>query len=102
MSDKMQTIAYEKTMSDKNGRLFGRQVLTGIFVSLENRLKAILGQHVSSKLILAMKSSIIFMAFKKRLHRCWRRMFETVHVCHQFEMLMIDSLHSKSHQHHCS
>ena len=56
MSDKMQTIAYEKTMSDKNGRLFGRQVLTGIFVSLENRLKAILGQHVSSKLILAMKS----------------------------------------------
>ena len=56
MSDKMQTIAYEKTMSDKNGRLFGRQVLTGIFVSLENRLKAILGQYVSSKLILAMKS----------------------------------------------
>ena len=65
MSDKMQTIAYEKTMSDKNGRLFGRQVLTGIFVSLENRLKAILGQHVSSKLILAMKSSIIFMTFIK-------------------------------------
>ena len=52
-------------MSDKNGRRFGRQVLTGIFVSLENRLKAILGQYVSSKLILAMKSSIIFMTFLK-------------------------------------
>ena len=89
MSDKMQTIAYKKTMSDKNGRLFGRQVLTGIFVSLENRLKAILGQYVSSKLILAMKSSIISMAF---LNKTATSMLET-NVCHQFEMLVKDSLH---------
>ena len=53
-------------MSDKNGRLFGRQVLKGIFVSLWNRLKAILGQYVSSKLILAMKSWITFVEFWKK------------------------------------
>ena len=75
----MQTIAYEKTMSDKNGRLFGRQVLTGIFVSLENRLKAILGQHVSSKLILAMKSWIVFVNIGVS-DGCWKR-FETDLKC---------------------
>ena len=85
MSDKGQTIAYEKTMSDKNGRLFGRQVLKGIFVSLSNRLKAILGQHVSSKLILAMKSWIVFVKFLKNGYidvsdGCWKR-FETDLKC---------------------